>query len=38
MRPNDNRLVIKQIQGPLIPPQGLYIIFWALSFELSYGY
>ena len=32
----NNSLVIKQSQGPLVPPQGL--IFWAISCELSYRY
>ena len=34
-RPNNNNLVIKHSQGPLVP-QGLQIIFWAISCELSY--
>ena len=33
-RPKDNSLVIKQSQGPLVPPQGLWITFWAISCEL----
>ena len=37
-RQNDNRLSIKQSQGPLAPPLGLEIISWALSFELFCRY
>ena len=37
-RPSNNSLVIKHSQGPLVPPQGLQIIFWAISCELSYRY
>ena len=37
-RPNSNSLVMKQSQGPLAPSQGLSIIFWAISCELSYKY
>ena len=33
-RPNNNRLVTKQSQGLLVPPQGLQIIFRVISFEL----
>ena len=35
-RPNNNSLVIKHSQGPLVPAQGLQIIFWAISYDLSY--
>ena len=31
-------MVIKQSQGPLIPSQGLQVIFLAKSFELSCRY
>ena len=36
--PNNNNVVIKHSQGPLVPSQGLQIIFWAISYELSYRY
>ena len=29
-----NKRAIKQRRGPLVPPQGQWIIFWAMSFEL----
>ena len=32
----NNNLVIKHSQRPLVPPQGLYIIFWAISCELPH--
>ena len=35
-RQNNNSLVTKHSQGPLVPPQGLEIIFWAVSWELSW--
>ena len=35
---NNNCLVSKQSEGPLAPPRGLQIIFWATSCELSYRY
>ena len=31
----NNNVVIKHSQGPLVPPQELWIIFWAISGELS---
>ena len=31
----NNNVVIKHSQGPLVPPQELWIIFWAISCELS---
>ena len=34
----NNSLAIKQSQGPLVPLQGLQIIFWAISFELFCRY
>ena len=37
-KPNNNSLVIKQSQGRLVPPQGLYMISWAISFELFCRY
>ena len=37
-RLNNNSLVIKLSQGLLVPPQGLQIIFWAISCELSHRY
>ena len=37
-RPNNNNVVIKSSQGLWGPSQGLLIIFWALSCELSYRY
>ena len=37
-RPNSNSLVMKQSQGSLVPSQGLSIIFWVISCELSYKY
>ena len=34
----NNNVVIKHSQGPLVPSQGLWIIFWAISYELLYRY
>lgn len=33
-KPNNSSLVIRQSQGRSVPPQGLYMISWAISFEL----
>ena len=35
-RPNNDNVVIKHSQGPSVPSQGLQLIFWAISWELSY--
>ena len=35
-RLNNNKVVIKHRQGPLVLSQGLYVIFWAKSCDLSY--
>ena len=37
-RPNNNNVLIKHSQGPLVPSQRLLIIFWSISCELSYRY
>ena len=37
-RLNNNNVVIKHSQGPLVLSQGLWIIFWAKSCKLSYRY
>ena len=38
VRQNNSNVAIKQRQGCLVPPQGLYVMFWAMSFELFCRY